>query len=156
MLKVPFWLGNFPAAASSSRAPLLKKSTSQPPALTKPGLWNAGHVSGKRKAGFAISPSPRIQHSDSYIASYCRTLSGITGTLTDDAVLPEGPGALTQVIGRAAVKYLTAHGYTAVSQQTVAQTYTQFNGKDGFVGFLCGKGMARSEAGYLWDLISDL
>lgn len=90
-----------------------------------------------------------------YIASYSRTLSGVIGIISDDSQLPNGPGVLVHTIGRRAVRYLTAHGYTPESQHAIARAYTDFPGEEGFVAFLCGKGMARSEVNYLWDYISD-
>lgn len=161
--------GNLPAAAVSRKAPSMKKSASQP---TQPGPSKATvphadtHFFPRPISSFVRTP-PHIQQfqddftifaakePDGYIASYCRTLSGITGIISDESQLPSGPRVLTHTIGDHAIRYLTAHGYTAESQHAIARAYNDFQASEGFVGFLCGKGMARSEASWLWDYISD-
>ena len=97
-------------------------------------------------------PTPRtariceiINDDDSpLILQYTRSLSGLTGIITDESMLPQV----------AIDDYLKAHGYTDDAQRTIARAYKQSETQDEFVGFLCGRGMAKSEAQWLWRYVN--
>ena len=57
-------------------------------------------------------------------------------------------------LGNAVDDYLTAHGYTADACHAIVHTWKQNENQDEFAGYLCGKGMAKSEVQWLWRFIN--
>jgi len=107
-------------------------------------------------------PTPRmariceiINDDDSpLILQYTRSLSGLTGIITDESMLPQVAMLASTGLGEAIDDYLKAHGYTDDAQRTIARAYKQSETQDEFVGFLCGRGMAKSEAQWLWRYVN--
>jgi hypothetical protein len=56
-------------------------------------------------------------------------------------------------LGIAVDEYLSAHGYTADAQHVIVHAFKLHATQDAFAGFLSGKGMAKSEALWLWRFI---
>lgn len=105
----------------------------------------------------ALAPTAEILHAknDAYILSYTRELSGITGLLTDESRLPRQSNSPSANIGAAAYDYLAAHGYSQDAQAAIENAYERFGSQEAFAAFLCGKGMAKSEADWLWRHIAN-
>jgi hypothetical protein len=86
------------------------------------------------------------------ILQYIRNLSGLLAIATDESMLPQANTNPTG-LGTSVDEYLSAHGYTADAQHIIVRAFKLNATQDGFVGFLSGKGMAKSEALWLWRFI---
>jgi hypothetical protein len=100
-------------------------------------------------------------HSPSKAAPACRiyqhirNLAGITKTLTD-APAPTSPDDDEErppSLGLIIDSYLTAHGYKTTSILYIAFAYKEMSSMEAFADMLCGKGMARLEAEWIWQHI---
>lgn len=114
------------------------------------------HMTTPARAPAQSSTSYPAKNNEPYILSYTWNLSGVTGIITDELTLPRKSHDSLTIIGKAVVAYLTAHGYTTEAQYTIASAYMRFSGVEAaFTTYLCGKGMAKLEATWLWDYIID-
>lgn len=113
----------------------------------------------RRSAAIPVTPPvQQIHHAQEehpYILSYIRNLAGVTEILTDEDQdrLPIGLTDLSATIGPETIEYLTAHGYTTSSQKIVQSAFKRSTTEEAFSAFLCGKGMSKMEAGWLWNFI---
>jgi hypothetical protein len=87
-----------------------------------------------------------------FVLQYIRNLSGLIAVVMDPAMLPQANVPPTG-LGNSVDEYLSAHGYTADAQRVIVRSFMQNTTQDAFVGFLSGKGMAKSEALWLWHFI---
>jgi hypothetical protein len=106
-----------------------------------------------------VAPNSR-QHQNApqsapIVLKYMRSLSRITGTITDPAVLAqydaESPPA---GMGPAVNQYLDAHGYDAAAKLEISYAYRTFNDVDAFCDHLCQRGMSQAEASWLFGYIT--
>ena len=87
------------------------------------------------------------------VYQYVQSLAGVISSLARRlAVQLEDEDILTS-LGANALKYLKAHGYTISSIHHIDHAYTSSNNLQDFIGYLHPRGMAWTEAAYLWDLI---
>jgi hypothetical protein len=81
---------------------------------------------------------------------YSRNLSGITGIVMSETehleIAPTG-------LGDNVDEYFNAHGYDANSRLHIMYAWREKNGIRDFVGYLCGKGMTKSEAEWVRRLL---
>lgn len=95
-----------------------------------------------------VSSPPRI-------LKYLRTLRQITGTITDRHVLQAHDEASVPAgISPAVDTYLQAWGYDSTAKLQIAYAYNSSNDVDIFVNEICGYGMAKSEAEWLFRYIA--
>lgn len=86
---------------------------------------------------------------------YTRNLRQITGTITDRHVLQAHQQASAPAgLGAAADSYLQAHGYDSTAKLLIAHAYNSSNDVDDFIVEICGLGMAKSEAEWLFRYIA--
>lgn len=118
------------------------------------------YLPARRATTIPAVPSAQLNHGaqeeHTYVLSYIRTLAGVTGILTDgdQEKLPVGlTKSTSDVIGPETIEYLTAHGYTTISQKIIDDAFKRSTTEEAFSAFLCGKGMSRTEAGWLWNFI---
>jgi hypothetical protein len=93
-----------------------------------------------------------IKDDSPLVLQYTCNLSGLIGIVTDQSMLPQNDTQPTG-LGNVVDYYLSAHGYTADAQHVIVCGFKLNNTLDGFSGFLSGRGMAKSEAVWLWHFI---
>ena len=100
-----------------------------------------------------IHSSSSLQ-SPSIVLQYTRSLSRITGAITDyhqlDAMrkisVPAGLGQLGDA-------FLDAYGYDSNAKLAISHAYRTSQDAEEFRAYLCPKDMTRAEAGWLFDYI---
>jgi hypothetical protein len=84
------------------------------------------------------------------LVRYTRNLSGIIGVVTTATepveIAPTG-------LGDDIDKYFNAHGYDAGSRLHVMHAWRNNHGVQDFIVYLCGKGVVKSEAEWLWNFL---
>jgi hypothetical protein len=96
----------------------------------------------------------KLTQSPSIVLKYLRSLSRITGVITDPVVLAQHDAASVPAgLGSAANLYLDAHGYDATAKLEISHAYREFHDVDDFCGYLCQKGMSKAEASWLFGFI---
>lgn len=122
------------------------------PPINKPAYLSAHQAA----AIPSVPPAHGAQEEQAYVLSYIRNLAGVTGILTDgdQKKLPVGlTESMSDGIGLATIEYLTAHRYSISSQKIVDSAFKRSNTEEAFSAFLCGRGMSKTEAIWLWNFI---
>jgi hypothetical protein len=86
------------------------------------------------------------------IYQYIRNLRGIVDVLYQPRERMEDP---PPSLGALADSYLDAHGYGSASIFYIHGAYEQCDNIEDFADELCTLGMARKEAWWLWEIISN-
>jgi len=58
-------------------------------------------------------------------------------------------------LGDGVDKYLDAHGYDSSSRLHIVYAWRENYGVQDFITYVCGEGMVKSEARWLWHLITE-
>jgi hypothetical protein len=64
-------------------------------------------------------------------------------------------GIVPTGLGDGVDKYLDAHGYDSSSRLHIVYAWRENYGVQDFIAYVCGEGMVKSEARWLWHLITE-